>query len=187
MITPQEFRRVFDTYRWSVFRMETLQTYAEPDEAALLAAFSSGLRRPPVDPGKQEWLQAVRAARRSGRSVQRVHVVQEPLSEYLHYELSWSYAPNVSAGEDIRIVSLPADAVWPVDLPCLDFWLFDNSSLYLQHYDHAGTWLGVEHVQDPDRIVTACRWREAALHLGVPWQRYIAANAHLTEALRRAS
>jgi len=34
--------------------------------------------------------------------------VVEPLTDYLRYELGWSYPPNVKAGEDIRI--LPAEA-----------------------------------------------------------------------------
>lgn len=186
MISPRDFRRVFDTYAHSVFRLETLQMYAEPDENAMLAAFSSGRPRP-ADPGKDEWLNAVRSAVRSGRSVQRVHVVREPLTDYLRYELTWSYAPNAAAGEDIRIVPLPQGEPWPDALPRQDFWLFDASQLYLQHYDSRGTWTGVEYVSDPGRIVSACRWREAALHLGVPWVDYVASQPQLTDALRRTS
>ena len=186
MIAPQEFRRAFDTYAWSAFRLETLQAYAEPDEAALLAAFSSG-RRPPPDPGKEEWLAHVRAARRTRRTVQRVHIVQEPLSDYLRYELSWSYARNVAAGEDVRILAIPRRHPWPESLPRQDFWLFDASELYLQHYDKDGTWTGVEHDPDPGHVVTACRWREAALHLAVPWTDYVATQPELSEALRTAS
>src|SRR4051794_40957636 len=152
----------------------------------MLAAFSSGLCQPP-DPGKQEWLAAVRAAVRSGRSVQRVHVVTEPLSEYLRYELSWSYSPNVAAGEDIRIIGVSPGEPWPSHLPRHDFWLFDGSQLYLQHYDRHGTWVGVEHDPDPSHAARASRWREVALHLGMPWRDYVRNQPQLTDALRRAS
>ncbi len=186
LLPPDEFRRVFDTYKLSVFRLETLQEYREPDETAMLAAFQSGQAWPP-DPSKAEWLEAVRSARRSGRSIQRAHVVQEPLSEYLVFELSWGYAPNVSEGEDVRIVRVPPGNSWPEQLPQQDFWLFDASQLYLQHYDDGGTWLGVELDTEPSHIVAACRWRETALHMGVPWLDYVSTQPQLVDALRRAS
>jgi hypothetical protein len=185
-LSTREFRGVFDHYAFSVFRLETLQSYAEPDEQAALRAFSTG-SSPPPDPGKQEWLAAVRSARRTGRTVQRVHVVQEPLSEYLRYELSWSYSPNVTAGEDIRIVRVPPGKPWPARLRRQDFWLFDASQLYVQHYDRNGTWIGVEHDANPRHVVAACWQREAALYLGVPWLDYVRTQPQLTDALQRAS
>jgi hypothetical protein len=185
-LSPREFRGVFDSFAFSVFRLETLQYYTEPDEQAALAAFSAGIPAPP-DPGKQEWLAAVGKAHRTGRTIQRVHVIQEPLSEYLRYELSWSYSPNVAAGEDIRIVRVAPGESWPAPLPRQDFWLFDASQLYPQHYDRHGTWIGVEHDPDPSHIVAACRQREAALHLSMPWRDYVRTQPQLTDALQRAS
>jgi hypothetical protein len=186
VISPADFRKAFDSYTDSVFRLETLQTYAEPDEAAVLAAFSSGQRRPP-DPSKDQWLAAVRSAVNTGRVMQRVHVIREPLSDYLRYELTWSYGPNAAAGEDIRIIPIPAGAPWPKDLPRQDFWLFDNSRLYVQHYTPTGTWIGVERCTNQDHIAAARRWRADALRLGVPWQTYTAQRPELAEPLQRAS
>jgi hypothetical protein len=57
---------------------------------------------------------------------------------------------------------------WPDDIPRTDFHLFDNSDLYDAHYTEDGTWLGVERVTDPARIVQACRWRAAAWHRAEP-------------------
>ena len=39
------------------------------------------------------------ANHRAGRVQQRVHVVAEPLTAYLRYELTWQYGPNAAAGE----------------------------------------------------------------------------------------
>ncbi|MGH3811563.1 MAG: hypothetical protein ACRDUV_03770 [Pseudonocardiaceae bacterium] len=50
--------------------------------------------------------------------------------------------------------------------------------------------MGTEPVRDPSRIVQACAWRDAALHLGVPWAAYISVRPHLAqhvESLPRAS
>jgi len=72
---------------------------------------------------------------------------------------------------------------WPDDLPQSDFWLFDSSVLYAMHYEPDGTWLGAEPVSDPDRIVAACRWRDAALYHAMPWREYIASRPDLKRYL----
>jgi len=113
--------------------------------------------------------------------------VVEPLTDYMRWELSWGYALNVAAGEDIGVVGVPVGQHWPEGIPQRDFWLFDAIELYDMHYDPDGMWLGVEHVTDPARIAAACRWREAALHHAVPWLRYVSVRPgltrHLTEEL----
>jgi hypothetical protein len=49
------------------------------------------------------------ANRDAGRTQQRVHVVTEPLTDYLAYELTWEYGLHAAAGEDIRIIPLDTD------------------------------------------------------------------------------
>jgi hypothetical protein len=115
--------------------------------------------------------------------MQRVHVVTEPLTDYMRFELTWAYAPNVAAGEDIRIVPVGPDRPWPADLPHEDFWLFDSSVLYAARYADDGYWLGVESVTDPTAIVAACRWRDAALHLAQLWADYVATRPSLVDRL----
>ena len=51
------------------------------------------------------------------------------------------------------------------------------------HYERDGTWLGAEPVGEPDRIVEACRWRDAALYHAMPWQEYIASHPDLKRYL----
>jgi hypothetical protein len=168
-----EFAAKFRQFRYSVFRLETLQAYGNSGEDADFQAFIAGAPRP-RNPGHEQWQEMLRANAREGRTQQRVHVVTEPLSQYAQLELTWGYGPNTAAGEDIRIIPVREGEAWPLDVPHCDFWLFDNSELYDQHYDHTGAWLGTEVVTDPARIVAACRWRDAALHQSVPWTDYIA-------------
>jgi hypothetical protein len=111
-----------------------------------------------------------------------VHVVAEPPTAYMRYELTWQYGPNAAAGEEIGIIRV-ALGEWPDDLPRSDFWLFDSSALYAMHYEPDGTWLGAEPVTDSGRIVEACRWREAALYHATPWKAYIASHPDLRRHL----
>lgn len=185
------FKEKFHQFRHSVFRLETLQDYAGSGEDAALAAFRAGAQAPPERPSKDAWTRMIRSNVAAGRTLQRVHVVTEPVTPYMSFELTWAYEPNVAAGEDIRIVPVEAGQQWPEELPeATDFWLFDSHELYAMHYATDGTWLGTEPVSDPARIVQACAWRDAALHLGVPWATYIAQRPHLAryvESLPRAS
>lgn len=181
---PEAVRASFDRPRRRIFRLETLQVYEAPDEAAQLAAFQAGRPRPP-DPGKDEWTAVVRASTAAGTCFQRVHVVREPLSLYLRYELTWSYAASAAAGEDIRILPLPLGQPWPAGLPELDFWLFDEAELLVMRYDAAGRWLGVEAVTEPAALATAAGWREAALAQAVPWSQYVTGRSELAPHLAR--
>jgi len=177
-------------FRYSAFRLETRQSYAGSGEDDALDAFRSGLPQPPLDADDLAYLDAVRAARARGAHWQRVHVVTEPLSDYLRFELTWEYGPNVDGGEQIGIVSVGAGQRWPDDLPTADFWLFDSSMLFELRYDQDDRWLGIEEVTDPRRIRQTCRWRDAALHQATPWQDYLASLPELgrrVPAMREAS
>ena len=95
--------------------------------------------------------------------------------------VTWGYGPNVAADEDIRLIPVREGEAWPMDVPqATDYWLFDSRELYQQHYEPDGTWLGTKPVADPARIVTACHWRDAALHQAMPWQDYVADRPELT-------
>lgn len=187
---PAGFDAAFDTARSSAFRLETLQSYGNSGEDPALDAFVTG--QPYVlTAGKRNWTALVLDRRRTGCVMQRVHVVTEPLTDYALFELTWGYAPNVNAGEDIRIILIGADQPWPTDLPQdRDFWLFDARTLYAMRYDQDGAWLGADLVTDPSRIQQAVTWRDTALQLGTPWADYIRSRPRLeriVEAVPRAS
>jgi hypothetical protein len=182
LIAPQDFWEPFEHFSYSVFRLETLQSYAGSVEDPDFAAFLAGKPRP-SNPGKKKWTEIIAANHAAGRIQQRVHVVTEPLSDYMRYELTWSYEPNAEAGEDTRIIPVSDSHQWPPDLPRSDFWLFDSSTLFAMVYEPDGSWQGAEPISDPHRIVEACRWRDAALYHGMPWRGYIAMNPDLKRYL----
>lgn len=165
-----EFSAWFTRFERSCFRLETLQHYGGSGEDDSIGAFLAG-EDPPPHPGKLEWMTLVRAAVSAGRTMRRVHVAQDPLTEYMRFELAWSYAYSVAAGEDVRIVPLPSGAQpWPG----WDFWLFDDTELFSMDYAHDGTWRGMWHVDRPDTVREARNWQRTALRLARPWREYIA-------------
>lgn len=180
LISPgsEEFGALFHGFAYSMFRLETLQAYRGQRDLDLLGQFLAGEPRPP-DPAKAEWTSMIVSNVRAGKAVQRVHIVREPLTDYLRFELTWGYEPNAAAGEDVRIFPIGEHDPWPADLPQHDYWLFDSAELYDLHYDSDQVWLGAEHVTDPQKIVDACRWRDAALYYGTPWSGYVRSKPQL--------
>ena len=85
-LTPAEFGAAFDEmFTRSAFRLELLDRYAATNEAEPFRRFRAGLPQGPA--WHEPWKQYVRDAIRDGKQMARVHVVSEPLSDYLEFEL----------------------------------------------------------------------------------------------------
>jgi hypothetical protein len=165
----ERLRQALADFHDSLFRLETMQEYSGSSEDAAFAEW----RRTGVVPLTDElrwWCERVRRRVADGCRVQRVHVVTEPLTEYMRFELA-SYAPNVAAGEDVRILAVPQGTAWPHDVPQQeDFWLIDSRQLWSMRYAPNGHWLGVQPSTDPQQIVRARAVREVAVARSRPWQ-----------------
>lgn len=163
----------FQNLTASWFRLETLQAY---DVEAEAESYDEFLRTGQLDsPGDEEWRAMIAGHAAAGRSLRRVHVVEEPLSDYVRYEIA-EYVRNHEAGEDIHLLPIPAGQ-WPEGIPrATDFWLLDDGqpseSAWAMQYDDVGHWLGVEQVHDADTIATYRTWRDTALAQSVPLSDY---------------
>ena len=113
----------------------------------------------------------IKAAVEAGKIFQRVHLVTEPLTDYLRYELGWSYPPNVDARRGHPHPAAQSGR-WPC-LPRYDYWLFDSSDLWVMEYADDGTFRWIERVEDPRMIVRHAYWRDAALHHAIPYRDYM--------------
>ena len=177
-VTSAEFNRLFTSFQHTAYRLETLQRYDVSYEEETYAAFLTGQSSPP-DAAKSEWASIIADGVQDGKSFQRVHVVTEPLTDYLRYEIGWSYGPNVAAGEQIGII---AGEPSELGLPGRDYWLFDSRDLWVMDYDRSGRFLSAELVGDPAVIVEHCYARDKAVHLAVPYTDYMNSGAVLRHA-----
>jgi hypothetical protein len=158
----------------TAFRLETLDTYTSASDGGDVARYLAG--EPAPDPERKErWLSQLRAERAQGRTRQRVHVLTSPIGPYLRYECEWGYAPNVEAGEDVRILDLaerPRPPALDVDH---DFWLIDDQEVIRMDYEADGRFSGAE-VAGPGALPRYLAARDAALSAAEPfttwWQRH---------------
>jgi len=172
-LTGAAFAQLFTSFTRDAFRLETLDHYSVYDEMERFQRFLAG--DPPFSREESQrlrpWLGEVEAITAAGKRMHRVHVVCEPLSDYLRFELTWGYPHNAEAGEEIFILRVGPDS-WP-DLPRHDFWLFDGETVARMHYDSEGHFLGAELIDDSEAVAQYCHWRDVALASANPLEEYL--------------
>jgi hypothetical protein len=170
----EEFDSYFDRFATDVFRLENLQSYAVSEEDARLKAFRDATARSERSVRTEPWLARIAVTTVAGKSWERVHVVDHPLSEYLCYELV-GYVESQAAGERILIADRAVDEA----LTRLgeDFWLFDGDSpdayAVLMHYDEAGHFVGFDHTTEADVLERCRRERELVRRHAVGLNTYL--------------
>ena len=165
-----EYRGLFSSVTTSAFRLETLQAYDVPAEHDAFRRFAAGEAQ--AKPDLSDWCDRVRRAAVAGCRYSRVHVVTEPLTAYIRFELA-AYADTSAAGEQIMIVPV-REGSWPARLPRADFWLFDDSVLLNLAYNQAGQLTGASVIDSGNPVEEARRIREEAISLAVPYADYAA-------------
>lgn len=169
-LSDRAFGGLFEAFKHSAFRLETLQSYDVSYEEKDFARFLAGRERS-EPPGIASWVDIVRRGRDAGKLFHRVHVVTEPLTDYVRFECAWSYRDTVTAGEDVRIISTTSNS-WPVSVPHVDYWLFDSSIIASMVYSEEGCFdYGFISDESAD-LADAIKWRDAALKLSIPFSSF---------------
>lgn len=79
LLDGDAWRRTFDAYEREAWRFETQPAYTMPKEAENVARFLRGEPKP--DDHNSRWHEHVRGFTASGRTIGRVRVVRQPLSD----------------------------------------------------------------------------------------------------------
>lgn len=162
--TRDEVERLFDTFERSAWRLECQGAYYEPEEQEPLHRFLAG--EPQDLAWFEDWPIWIRDQCEAGRSIGRVRMLTEPLTDYLRFELSIT-PPAVEAGEDIRLVD--QRVFEKLDIPREDFWIFDDATVALLHFGDSGM-TGAEIITDPGRVASFRDRRRRAWDAAVPYR-----------------
>jgi hypothetical protein len=166
LLAGEAWRTAFDAMRQEAWRLETLPVYRVPQEEGAIRRFLDG--EPVTREATQPWFDRVKGYVDDGRSVGRVHVITQPLTNYLRFEFE-HYRHNIQAGEAVRILDVtnrpnPLDGVQ-------DFWMFDRSRIVLMHYESDGTQICREVYEgnpEPFR-----EYQRIAVDESVPFEEYV--------------
>ncbi|MGH7883011.1 MAG: DUF6879 family protein [Candidatus Dormibacteraceae bacterium] len=170
-----EQANLLEGWKHTIFRLETLQTYLVETEAERWDAFRQGRPLPPRSSAGKEWLRGIRESSKAGGSWQRVHIVDQPLSDYLLFELH-DYADSVEEGYE----TLVADRSQHPELSDLreDFYLLDsdyeNASTVLMHYESDGKPLTMWRTADLGALADCRERRDLALRHAIPLNDFLA-------------
>lgn len=180
------WHRHFTDFKYSAWRLETLQTYDVGYERKALTDFLDTGRTTKIAKAMDPWIDdVVTPAVTDGRYIGRVHVVEvdpaspgghEGVSDYMRYE-SAAYRFSTAAGEDVRIIET-TPGKWPEDVyfPGNDFWLFDSEILAEMHYNNDGTFrqaVVYNEVTYPAALARAAKCREVAQMRSVPFSEWM--------------
>ena len=170
-----DFAACFDEFQVSAFRLETLRQYAVPAEDERIAAFRERRPLPERSPRTSPWLRRVAETTAAGKYWSRVHVVDEPLSEYVRFEMV-TYRESAQAGENIWITDRRANPA--LDALQTDFWLFDAETdrpfAALMQYDADGHYMDAAVTTNRTAIAECKAARDLALNHSVPLITYLA-------------
>jgi hypothetical protein len=85
LLTADQRDALFDTLQQDAFHLELRDSYAVDSEDESYRRWKRG---EPPDPSERDrpWLQRIKRITQRGRTVRRVRVVTEPISEYMRFE-----------------------------------------------------------------------------------------------------
>jgi hypothetical protein len=168
MNIPDFLERFATKFQQEMFRLETLDYYGGEDD--LLNEWLGG-GAPPLWADDMPWRVNVREKIAEGKTCSRVHLVQEPLSSYLQWEIKWGYPQNAALGEHIRVVRMEelanlAEEVRKNPLLKQDFVLLDDRLLFFVRYDAQNNYLGHELIEDETSVKDARELKRSLMALG---------------------
>ncbi|GAA2222416.1 hypothetical protein GCM10010232_03510 [Streptomyces amakusaensis] len=167
LLAGENWSRRFTGIAHEAWRLETLPQYLVPQEAEEFSAFREGRPLPPYT--ASAYTERVSRQRTEGKHNGRVHIVTQPLSDYLRFEFSRYYEVHAQAGDNIRILDAtnrpnPLEGVQ-------DFWMFDRSEVVLMNYEEDGTQINRE-VFEGD-VSPFIEYQRIAIAESVPFQEYV--------------
>lgn len=170
LVDRATFRRLFETFEHTAWRLETRRGYAsdreDPDYVAFLETGSA-----PCDLNSEPWFLNIRRQTDAGKRVGRVRVADSPPSQEQLFLLDYA-RHNASVGEDMRY--LWREDADRLQLPAEDFWLFDSRLVARMQFDDGDNLEGVELITEPAEVVRYCILRDAAMHHAVPYGEFAA-------------
>ncbi|MGW1195646.1 DUF6879 family protein [Streptomyces sp. NPDC002536] len=170
LVTADVRDELFSTFQRDAFHLELKDEYRVSIEDG---PYAKWLKGEPDDFGWfRPWLEQARRLTESGRSIRRVRVVSEPVTDYIRWELELT-PMNHEAGEEIRW--LPRHRVPDgLEFPAKgnDWWLFDDATLAITHFRPDGRFAGAELTTDPAVIGHAVRVRDGLWSAATPYDEY---------------
>ena len=131
----------FNSFKKNAFRVEILQSYDVSEEQDAYDYFLLNRKLP--EWSQDEWLNIIKQAKARWATMQRVHLIQFPISQYLSFELE-EYKNNIKAWEKIFYIHFENCSIKIES----DFWIFDDNTVLKMNYDKNASFINFEEIKD---------------------------------------
>jgi hypothetical protein len=164
----------FEKHFWNsadlgFWKLERQQTFKEPGydswEAFARGEWDKSLRL--LEAGRADMEEYHRKIDRHGFVARRVRVVEEPLSEYMQWELHALHVRQQGGGS-IRVISADKVARYEVDGPLPEIYTLGSHVMYQAIYDGQGVLESARKFVDPDLILRCQRFIAGLYDEGEP-------------------
>lgn len=171
-------------HRTDLLRVQTRDLYSVASDGEDFRRYIDGFRFEPSQ-ARKDWAAKLRADADAGKVRRNVHVVREPLSQFLSFQFEWGYAYNAEAGQDIRILSVEAGAAAEHLMHVGDFTVIEHKDVVCNRYDDAGRFLGaVQASSDAAQVHAALA--ELVWESAVPFAQWWAQHPQYHRAMQAA-
>lgn len=162
------FNELFMSAQFKLFKAEVLQDYTAVDDSPSLRAWLDGNKERSRELGRKD--ESIAAWRKqcldSPATITRVHVVAEPYTPYLEWEVTVIYQDSLllSGAENVLLAS--SSKLINKELPAGDFWIFDDRRVLQWEYENGvGNLVGGKVWNDGDTIETFLAFEERLLSI----------------------
>jgi hypothetical protein len=164
------FGRLFSSAQTTMFKAEVMQDYSAVDDTPSLHAWIAGnkgesIRLMQEDTSYSDYRDH---CLKSPTTITRVHVVSEPYTPYLEWEINVIYKQSLIPSGAETILLAPLSRLTNTQLPAGDFWIFDDETVLQWEYENSvGGTIGCKIWEDGDDIAHFLTLREKLLSVAV--------------------
>ncbi len=167
-----------------ILHVQTLDRYGVPSDDADFAGYLEGAAAP-TSLYREPFFQELRDGVAAKMQWRNLHVIRQPLSDYLRYAFEWVYTYSAEAGQDIRVLDVDDHPAAAVLTRAGDFWVVERQHVALVRYDNEGRHEGKVAVPDTS-VIGYVAAAELAWCLGVPFAEWWAAHPQYRRASQAA-
>ena len=160
----KEFERFWNDLKEEWFKVEVLQDYSGEDFGPSFKTWIEGDREKSIELLKEnarssDWAKTAKSI--PAKKV-RIHIVDEPYSEYLKWEIEHYKLINIPlVGEEVYLIK--REDVIGLDIPDGDFMIFDNTRVVRNYYTPEGKMYKADFYDESDDISKFLELKEKIL------------------------
>lgn len=165
------FDKYWDEMKKEWFKIEVLQDYSGEDDGPSLQQWLKGDKQSSIELMKAEanpeWVESCRQKIKGGVKLIRVHIVDEPPTPYVEWELEhYKYVNIAQCGEQVLLVR--KSDVDNLQIPMGDIMIFDDQKAVVNEYDSSGRMTSQTFYDENDDISTCLTLKEQLLNVAKP-------------------